>query len=77
MVTPAPNRVRRALTDAPISLRSLADTAGVAPSVVRKAAAGERTLTPAVSFKLAAALDRVAAAATASAAILRAHADRP
>jgi transcriptional regulator with XRE-family HTH domain len=74
MVTPAPDRVRRALADAPISLRSLADEAGVDPSVVRKAAIGERTLSPTVARALAAALDRTAASATASARVLRAFA---
>lgn len=74
MVTPAPARVRRALADAPISLRELASLANVEPSLVRKAAAGERTLTPSLALELAGALDQVGARAAACASALREYA---
>jgi ribosome-binding protein aMBF1 (putative translation factor) len=69
-------RVQEALKDAPCSMRSLADEAGVAHSILVRVQNGTRAATPDVAEKLAAVLEQWGARCTRAAKSLRVAARR-
>ena len=68
METQLTKAVRKALTEAPVSLREIGRRSGVSTAQIARLAAGERNATPAIATAIAKALDTLSADCAAGAA---------